>query len=234
MLAGWGRRKWAAAQVVLALALHATVACAARLELDLDIEGDPGDGALVLSLHSPAAAAQVAPVQAVMDQRGRQFAPTLLVVPVGSTVAFPNSDDIRHHVYSFSAARRFELPLYAGGNAEPVEFPEAGVVVLGCNIHDWMQAHILVMDTPHHREVDPGVPTEHWIEAPPGDYVLRVWHARLAGDAPWIEQTVRLDDAEVLRLPLALTLTPPQGPVLSEDAQLRALQERFRALRKDP
>lgn len=205
---------------VLAIALHATGASAARLELQLRIEGEPGDGALVLSLHSPAAAAQVAP--------------TLLVVPVGSRVSFPNSDDIRHHVYSFSTARRFELPLYAGGNAEPVEFPEAGVVVLGCNIHDWMQAHILVMDTPHHREVDPGASAEHWIEAPSGDYVLRVWHARLAGDAPWIERSVRLDDAEVLQLQLPLTLAPPQGPALSEDAQLRALQERFRALRKDP
>lgn len=220
--------------VVVTLALHATGATAARLELELGVEGEFGDGALVLSLHSPAAAAHVVPVQAVMDQRGRQFAPTLLVVPAGSTVSFPNSDDIRHHVYSFSSARRFELPLYAGGNAEPVEFPEAGVVVLGCNIHDWMQAHILVMDTPHHREVDPGAPAEHWIEAPPGDYVLRVWHARLAGDAPWIERSVRLDDAGVQRLPLSLTLTPPQGPALSEDAQLRALQERFRALRKDP
>lgn len=219
---------------VLAIALHATGASAARLELQLRMEGEPGDGALVLSLHSPAAAAQVVPVQAVMDQRGRQFAPTLLVVPVGSRVSFPNSDDIRHHVYSFSTARRFELPLYAGGNADPVEFPEAGVVVLGCNIHDWMQAHILVMDTPHHREVDPGASAEHWIEAPSGDYVLRVWHARLAGDAPWIERSVRLDDAEVLQLQLPLTLAPPQGPALSEDAQLRALQERFRALRKDP
>lgn len=214
--------------------LYAAAGWSARAELELRVTGDAVAGPVVFSLHSPAAAELVRPVQAQMDQRDRQFSPDLLVVPAGSAVAFPNSDDIRHHVYSFSPARRFELPLYAGSSAEPVEFPVPGVVVLGCNIHDWMQGHILVMDTPYVREALLGSSAEHWLEAPPGDYLLRVWHARLDAESLWIERSVRLEAHETSRVALELPLKPAQAPALSEDAQLRALQERFRALRKEP
>ena len=83
-----------------------------------------------------------------MDQIDKAFVPGVLVVPVGTDVSFPNSDHIRHHVYSFSEARSFELPLYAGTPAEPVRFPVPGVVVLGCNIHDWMRGYIVVVPEP--------------------------------------------------------------------------------------
>ena len=84
-----------------------------------------------------------------MDQRGSQFVPHVLPVQAGTSVTFPNSDQIRHQVYSFSASKRFELPLYAGTSASPIRFDQPGIVVLGCNIHDWMIGYVVVLDTPY-------------------------------------------------------------------------------------
>ncbi len=81
---------------------------------------------------------------AVMDQVDKQFQPRLLAIMQGQAVSFPNSDDIRHHVYSFSDTKRFELKLYAGTPIQPIRFEQPGVVVLGCNIHDSMVGYIYV------------------------------------------------------------------------------------------
>lgn len=80
----------------------------------------------------------------IMDQINKEFDPHVLVVPVNSLVSFPNSDDIRHHVYSFSSAKTFELKLYAGKPKSPIRFDQEGVVVMGCNIHDSMIGYIYV------------------------------------------------------------------------------------------
>ncbi|MBQ0731650.1 MAG: methylamine utilization protein [Oleispira antarctica] len=85
----------------------------------------------------------------IMDQIDKQFAPHVLIVPEGSLVSFPNSDDIRHHVYSFSAAKTFELKLYAGKPKSPLRFDKEGVVVMGCNIHDSMVGYIYVAANEH-------------------------------------------------------------------------------------
>src|SRR5256885_12704347 len=86
-----------------------------------------------------AGAASAAPKKhAVVDQRDKQFVPYVTAVQVGTAVIFPNSDNIRHHVYSFSPAKKFELPLYSGVPAGPVGFDKVGVMPLGCNIHHWM------------------------------------------------------------------------------------------------
>ena len=82
----------------------------------------------------------------VMDQVNKSFVPHVLVVPTNSLVSFPNSDDIRHHVYSFSPAKTFELKLYAGKPKNPVRFDQNGVVVMGCNIHDSMVGYIYVSE----------------------------------------------------------------------------------------
>lgn len=86
---------------------------------------------------------------AVMDQVDKQFKPTVLVVQQGQQVNFPNSDNIRHHVYSFSKAKPFQLKLYSGEPKEPLTFEQQGVVVLGCNIHDSMVGYIYVTDNQH-------------------------------------------------------------------------------------
>lgn len=205
----------------------------ARIQVELRVSGGSSEGT-VLSLHSPQAAALVRPSDAVMDQRARRFEPDLLVVAPGSRVAFPNSDNIRHHVYSFSAARRFELPLYSGTPSAPIDFPEPGVVDVGCNIHDWMTAHILVLDTPYFELVS-GDRQRIELRAPAGAYRLRVWHRRLQTDPPWIEHEVALFDSNEPALQsIEMALGPDTGPPLSDDAKLRELQQRFRALRGEP
>ena len=87
--------------------------------------------------------------RAVLDQKNRMFVPHVLPIQTGTAVTFPNSDNVRHQVYSFSPAKKFQLPLYAGTPAAPVVFDKPGVVTVGCNIHDQMSAYIVVVDTPY-------------------------------------------------------------------------------------
>jgi len=218
--------------ISLSLALTLLSAKLPAATIDIEIEGRPGQ--VVASLHSPEAAQAVRPLQAVLDQRERRFEPSLLVVTAGSEVSFPNSDNIRHHVYSFSPTRRFELALYSGTPAAPVVFPEPGIVSVGCNIHDWMSAHIVVLDTPFHAVSVESQPLR--LQAPAGQYLLRLWHPRLSREgavAAPIERRVELREGETLTLSLQMTLGEPAPPPLSDDARLRELQQRFRALRKD-
>src|ERR1700744_1804431 len=117
------------------------------------------------------------PAEAV-DQVDKQFVPYVKPVFVGSTVRFPNSDNIRHQVYSFSTAKKFELPLYGGSNTAPVTFDKPGVVVLGCNIHDWMIGYIYVSETPFFAKTGP-LGTASIADMPPGDYLVRIWHPNM-------------------------------------------------------
>lgn len=84
---------------------------------------------------------------AVMDQVNKRFVPELLVINANDDVNFPNSDNIRHHVYSFSPAKPFELKLYSGQPKAPLLFDKPGIVVLGCNIHDSMVGYIYVAES---------------------------------------------------------------------------------------
>src|SRR5215472_9035330 len=140
----------------------------------------PGAVVTVLTLDVPVRHA--APVHAVMDQVNRSFAPDLLVIPVGSTVEFPNSDTVSHQVYSFSPAKRFQLPLYKGATHPPVVFDRAGLVVLGCNIHDGMVGYIDVTDAPYFGKTD-GTGTLRLTNLSPGAYQLVLWGPRIADPA---------------------------------------------------
>jgi plastocyanin len=125
---------------------------AATLEVSVvDEQGRPIENVAVYAMPGhgrPSPPASAAPM-AVMDQQGLQFVPHLLVVQAGTSVTFPNGDLVSHHVYSFSDAKKFELALYKGDLYPPVVFDDAGVVVLGCNLHDGMLGYIVVVDTPH-------------------------------------------------------------------------------------
>ena len=114
------------------------------------------------------------PADAV-DQVDKQFVPYVKPVFLGSKVRFPNSDHVRHQVYSFSPAKKFELPLYAGTDAPPVVFDKPGVVVLGCNIHDWMVGYIYVSETPFFAKTE-AAGSATIDDIPPGEYTVRVWH----------------------------------------------------------
>ncbi len=126
--------------------------------------------------------AQAGPrASAEMSQRQRQFQPYVLIVQTGTAVSFPNFDTVRHHVYSFSDTKRFEIKLYAGTPARPEVFDKPGIATLGCNIHDRMGAHIVVVDTPIFAKSDAsGLVT---LDLPPGEHLLRYWHPRLGVSA---------------------------------------------------
>jgi plastocyanin len=122
-------------------------------------------------------------VRAIMDQQDKEFVPLVLAIPVGTEVTFPNKDNLRHHVYSFSPAKKFELPLYKGAQAAPVKFDKPGIVVLGCNIHDWMLAYINVLDTPYFATTAADG-RARIADVPAGTYEVRVWHPRLLPGSP--------------------------------------------------
>ncbi len=110
-----------------------------------------------------------------MAQQHLQFSPFVLIVPVGATVAFPNLDSVRHHVYSFSPAHPFQLKLYGRDETRTVRFDKVGVIALGCNIHDQMIAFIKVVDTPYAAKTGPdGQAVLH--DLPAGAATMRVWH----------------------------------------------------------
>jgi plastocyanin len=186
----------------LALTL-VSLADAATIRIEID-DGTTALRHAVASLHSESASAALSVGEALMDQRDSQFDPHVLAVTVGTRVSFPNSDKVRHHVYSFSPAKRFELPLFGGRAAAPIEFDLPGVATLGCNIHDWMVAYIVVLDTPYFALSDEsGVAV---IEAPEGDYELRIWYEALAPDAPEFVQSVSIDGedgGDVVRVSLS-------------------------------
>ena len=112
-----------------------------------------------------------------MAQRDKQFAPKLVVIQTGSAVNFPNFDTIRHHVYSFSSAKPFEIKLYSGRPSAPVTFDKPGTVTLGCNIHDNMLGHIHVVDTPYFGVTDAQGKVD--IDVPLGDHRVRIWHPKM-------------------------------------------------------
>jgi hypothetical protein len=128
-------------------------------------------------------------------------------VLVGSTVAFPNRDSVRHHVYSFSPAKRFELPLYAGMPSQPVLFDKAGVVVLGCNIHDWMVGYVYVSESPWFAKTGADGSTVI-AELPPRRYVVRVWHAQQEGGEDATRRIVDVAAGRHAEVEWTLALTP--------------------------
>ena len=139
--------------------------------------GAPLTGAVVFLESAQAAQAAKPLVNAQMAQQNKTFVPDVLVVTRGTAVSFPNNDTVRHHVYSFSPTKKFELKLYTGTPANPVVFDRTGIAVLGCNIHDHMVAWVVVVDTPYFGTT--GATGQVSIDAPVGKYSLRTWHPRL-------------------------------------------------------
>lgn len=181
-------------------------ALAAEVTVDVrSSDGLPLADAVVF-LESPAARAALRPLRGTeIEQAERRFTQRVTVVPVGSEVQFPNRDKVRHHVYSFSPAKTFELKLYIGTPANPVLFDRPGIAVLGCNIHDSMIAWVVVVETPHHGlTAAPG--RVRLADVPPGSYRLRTWHPALPPGAPALDQPLVVPAAGAavtVQLPLA-------------------------------
>lgn len=146
----------------------------------VDDQGRPVEDAVVVAVPPDGGGRIPAHVrEASVDQVDREFTPKVTAIAVGTPVRFPNHDNIRHQVYSFSVAKRFELPLYAGVPAEAIVFDKPGVVVLGCNIHDWMIGYIYVSESPYFAKT--GKDGRALIgELPLRAYSVHVWHPQLA------------------------------------------------------
>lgn len=163
--------------VLAAGLLLSAAAGAERVNVQVsNAQGQPLSGAVV-ALEGQGLSAKARPgTQAELAQKDRQFRPQLLVVQTGTEVRFPNEDPVRHHVYSYSAAKSFELKLYLGETASPVLFDKPGVVAVGCNIHDRMSAHIVVVDTPLFALTDAQGRAELELPAKAGPLRVRAWH----------------------------------------------------------
>jgi plastocyanin len=157
-------------------------AAAATLTVHLaDQTNAPVVDAVVYAI--PTTLPKKAPAPAEIAQVNRAFSPIITVLQTGASVSFPNRDSVRHQVYSFSPAKTFELKLYAGVPAAPIIFDKAGLVTIGCNIHDGMVAYVMVVDTPYFgKTLTSG--DARIVGLPPGDYKISVWHPKMAIEAP--------------------------------------------------
>lgn len=162
--------------------LSLTASCAQAAGVDVllsDAAGQPLADAVVM-LEPVGARLPPKPMQgAQIVQHDLQFDPPVTVVTTGTAVMFPNQDTVKHHVYSYSAAKTFQIKLYAGVPHAPIVFDKPGVAVLGCNIHDGMIAWVVVSDTPLWARSAAGGHAKV-ADVPPGSYALHVWHASLA------------------------------------------------------
>jgi plastocyanin len=197
---------------VLALATLAIAARPAHADGDIvatvtDDHGAPVADAVVVAVPVDGVMKVVPQRDAVVDQVDREFTPKVIAVAVGTPIVFPNHDNVRHQVYSFSRAKRFELPLYAGVPAQPIVFDKPGVVVLGCNIHDWMIGYIYVSESPYLAKT--GADGKATIAGlAPRDYVVRVWHLQQDGLEDATKKTVDLAKAKTVSVAWSLTLRP--------------------------
>ena len=183
----------------------ATAAGAAPVDVEvLGRDGKPLAEAVVF-LESASAKAAARPQAGVeVEQVDKRFNQRVTVVTTGSSVSFPNRDKVRHHVYSFSPVKTFELKLYIGTPANPVVFDKPGIAVLGCNIHDTMAAWVVIVETPFHGQTGPSGRVR-LADVPPGSYRLRSWHPELPTGAPAFDQPLAVGpqgNAVSLKLPV--------------------------------
>lgn len=161
---------------MIATGLHAETA---GITLTLSSQEGPLEDAVAsltpLDFEPPAA---VEPESEIV-QDNKEYEPYVTVIRAGTTVRFPNRDSVQHHIYSVSKPKRFEKPLYGSGKSETEIFERTGIVTLGCNIHDWMVAYVVVLPTPWFTKTKyDGIARLE--EVPPGRYRLEIWHPRLA------------------------------------------------------
>jgi len=196
--------------LVLASAASPLVAAPLNVRV-VDASGRPVRDAVVTLYPAGAAHPAHAGGRYVVAQQNLQFRPFLTVVPVGADVSFPNLDPTKHHVYSFSAAKKFELKLFAKDQSRTVHFDKPGVVALGCNIHDQMSAFIFVTDTGWTARTNAqGIAT--FADAPNAPTRVAVWHPYLRAPGGQVQQAIAATQRNVgfqvkLRPPPAMAMT---------------------------
>jgi plastocyanin len=198
--------------------LTVVAAAAAGMAADLHAmvrnqKGQPVADAVVVAVPDVPPAKPPRPKLEQVEQIDEEFVPKVKALLVGSPVSFPNRDNVRHHVYSFSPAKRFDLPLYVGTPATPIIFDTPGVVTLGCNIHDWMIGYIYVSESPYYATT--GADGRASISMPAGAYTVRVWHPQLAAAEDStrrkleVQNTADVEWALALKPEVRIRRTPP-------------------------
>jgi len=189
-----------------ALWLHAAHAVPVTVSVTTESGSSPENTVVVFDPLSgtPAQSRDTASI----DQVDKRFVPRITVLRTGTAVTFPNSDQIRHQVYSFSPAKVFSLKLYAGSPNTAVTFDKPGLVVLGCNIHDRMVEFVGVVDTPYFAKAD--LTGSAILDLPAGRYRLRVWHPGLTVAVPPRELSV---DRAPLAVPLRIDIDSASAAV---------------------
>ena len=180
-----------------------------------DAKGKPVADAVASLTRLDASIPVVAPAEpAVITQKDEEFHPYVTPIVVGTRVSFPNEDSIQHQVFSQSEAKTFDIPLYRGAPKEAVLFDKAGVVTLGCNIHDWMKAYVVVLATPYFSKAgDDGKAAIG--QLPAGRYHLEVWHPLLAGK---VDREIVISASDDTTQVIALTLRPDRRIRRAPDA----------------
>ena len=199
--------------------LAVATACPAG-ELAISVLDRSGQGVAdvvvaVAPLGQPAPLPAKAAATAIMDQHNLAFVPRILAVAVGTSVDFPNNDAVSHQVYSFSPAKKFQLPLYKGARHPPVTFDREGLVVLGCNIHDGMVGYVYVTAAPFFGTTDPAG-TLRLAQLPAGEYKVTVWSPLIADLPSSLTHTVHVNAQELavsrVQLSRALRARPEPRP----------------------
>src|SRR3982751_2531035 len=194
----------------LALAGASSPLAAAPLAVRVvDSSGHPVRDAVVTLYPSAGARPLHASGRYVISQQNLQFHPFLTIVPIGADVSFPNLDPTKHHVYSFSAAKRFELKLFAKDQSRTVHFDKPGVIALGCNIHDAMTAFIVVTDTAWTARTN-AQGMAMFADAPGGSGRVTVWHPYLRAPGGAVQQGIGPGQRS---LSVAVRLRPPPMPM---------------------
>jgi len=191
------------ALLVLTAATRVAAAPGTLTATTKDTKGTAVTDAVVSLIPLDTAAPPPAESTGEIAQQTQEFLPYVTVVQAGTTVAFPNRDTVQHHVYSLSKAKKFELPLYNPGQKESLVFAATGLVTLGCNIHDWMLAYLLVVPTPYFAKTDGQ--GRAVVAAPAGRYRVEVWHPRMSAA---LAQEITLSAGETPARDFSLTLKP--------------------------
>lgn len=183
--------------MLAAIALSAGAGEPVRIELR-DAGNAPASAAVVYLLGDTAEIAPEATPHAIIDQRDKTFVPEFVVIQRGTAVEFPNHDTVSHHVYSFSDPNAFELPLYKGAPVKPVVFQRAGIITLGCNIHDRMLAYVVVVETPYFG-ITAADGSLSLAGVRPGHYRVMTWSPRLDPAKPLLVDAIDVSAAPVNR-----------------------------------
>ncbi|WP_294190838.1 methylamine utilization protein [uncultured Sphingomonas sp.] len=170
---------------LVALPIATTAKAAPVLIQVVGVDGRPLSGAVV-TVTMPGTAAPAPRGPYVVAQRNIQFDPRVLIVPVGATVSFPNFDKVRHHVYSFSKPKKFELKLFGRDESRNVVFDKPGAVALGCNIHDAMNGVVYVTASPYTALTDAAGRVR--MNVAPGSGRVAVWHPSIRSAGNTLEQ----------------------------------------------